>query len=40
VNDGTENIANIGSDGNLYFWWYRGDSGYSVPEVVDTSANL
>jgi hypothetical protein len=39
MNDGIENVANIGSSGNLYFWWNRGDGGYSV-EVVDTSANL
>jgi hypothetical protein len=30
MNDGIENIANVGSDGNLYFWWYQGDGGYFV----------
>ena len=39
MNDGIENIATIGTDGNLYFWWYRGDGSFAM-EVVDTSANL
>jgi hypothetical protein len=39
MNNGVENVANIGASGNLYFWWDRGDGGYSV-DLVDTAANL
>ncbi len=38
TNDGTENIAALGGDGNLYFYWQPGDGW--VRELVDTSANL
>jgi hypothetical protein len=38
-NDGIENIADIGPDGNLYFYWLDGAGNY-VREVVDTSASL
>lgn len=39
VNDGIENIANVGSNGNLYFWWLDRP-GHYIGELVDTSANL
>jgi hypothetical protein len=39
TNDGIENVAAIGGDGNLYFWEAQGGGSF-VREVVDTSANL
>jgi hypothetical protein len=39
MNDGSENIAEVGSDGNLYFYW-QDSAGQYIQEVVDTSANL
>ena len=39
ANDGVENIAFIGGDGNLYFYW-QADDGFWVRELVDTAANL
>jgi hypothetical protein len=39
MNAGIENIAAIGSDGNLYFYWQASD-GHYIQELVDTSANL
>ena len=39
TNDGVENIASLGGDGNLYFYWQASD-GFGVRELVDTSANL
>jgi hypothetical protein len=38
-NDGVENIAFVGADGNLYFYW-QADDGFWVRELVDTAANL
>jgi len=35
-----ENIATIGGDHNLYFYWYQSDSGHFARELVDTSADL
>ncbi len=39
VNDGIENIAPFGTDGNLYFYWLDSGGQY-IQELVDTSANL
>jgi hypothetical protein len=39
TNDGVENIAFLGGDGNLYFYWQASD-GFWIRELVDTSANL
>jgi hypothetical protein len=43
INNGDMNIAYIGGDGNLYFYWALGDSvDWNVwqTETVDTAANL
>jgi hypothetical protein len=39
ANDGIENVAGIGGDGNLYFREAQADGAFAR-ELVDTSANL